>query len=110
MFVGVSRMTVPIDWTLVNVGCRVLGPLSLGSMFAELDLTVDLAQIIWVVVRGTGAAATSRLDWLVLRASSEEIPQDETEHGDQNDDECPGWFGQDSDQTPVAQKAIEESV
>ena len=109
MLVGVGRMIIGVG-IVVSIGCGVLGLPSLGGVFAELDITVDLAQIFCVVVRGTGAAATRSRALLVLCAPSEEVPQDETEHGDEQDDERPNGFGQDSDQTTIAQKAIEESV
>lgn len=108
---GISGIAVVLR--LIGViarGSLLIVVLSWRSVFAELDFAIDLSQIVWIVIRGDLTARAGAAVGLVFRTASEQIPEDETEDGDEEDDECPRRFGQDSNQTPITQQAIEESV
>lgn len=114
MIVGIGGMCIGIGGGIavgiIGVGSGLFGILRLWGVLSELDVAIDLPQIVLVVVRGAGAATTRCRCGFGLRPTAEGVPEDEADHGDEQNDDRPDGFGQDSDQTTIAQKAIEESV
>ena len=108
---GISGIAVVLR--LIGViarGSLLIVVLSWGSVLAELEFAINLTQIVRVVIGCDLPAGAYAARGLVFRTASEQVPEDETEDGDEEDDECPRRFGQDSNQTPITQQAIEESV
>src|SRR5699024_4624590 len=112
VLVGIGGGVAVLVGLLIGIGRRrrLIVIAGLRSVLAELDLTVDLAQVVLIIVRGDLSARASCRNGPALGTTAEEIPEDEAEYGNEENDECPRGFGQDSNQTPIAQQAIEESV